>query len=365
MDWWAELWLNEGFATFVGWMAVDNLFPEWKVWTQFVTNDYANGLALDGLRSSHPIEVDVKSPSEINQIFDAISYSKGASVIRMLNAFLGQETFMNGVRVYLKKHKFSNATTLDLWAALSEASGKDIATLMYTWTRKMGYPMISVENESYDAGSKTMTLTLSQARYFATGPAEGEKEEDTVWWVPVGVVTHLSPVKPADLILTEKTGTVSFKFDDAKDGYYKLNFGSNGFFRVNLSQPQLKKLGASISKDLTAFGTPDKISVLSDAFALAVAGYGSTTGALEIIKAYEKEQEYNVLEEVDHALSKILSCFYLEAPEISAGVKELKRRIFAPKAKELGYEYPAKEDHLTALKRTLTIRAAAKAGEKS
>ena len=96
MDWWSDLWLNEGFATFVGWLAVDHLFPEWQIWTQFVTNDYASGLSLDGLVSSHPIEVDVQSPSEINQIFDAISYSKGASVIRMLNSYLGQTTFMQG-----------------------------------------------------------------------------------------------------------------------------------------------------------------------------------------------------------------------------------------------------------------------------
>lgn len=95
-DWWSELWLNEGFATFVGWLAVDNLFPEWQVWTQFLIDDYARGKDLDALRSSHPIDVDVKSPAEITQIFDAISYCKGASVIRMLNAFLGTETFKEG-----------------------------------------------------------------------------------------------------------------------------------------------------------------------------------------------------------------------------------------------------------------------------
>src|SRR5690349_3383147 len=90
----------QGFATFVGWLAVDNLFPEWQVWTQFLIDDYARGKDLDALRSSHPIDVDVKSPAEITQIFDAISYCKGASVIRMLNAFLGTETFKQGVFVF-------------------------------------------------------------------------------------------------------------------------------------------------------------------------------------------------------------------------------------------------------------------------
>jgi aminopeptidase 2 len=102
MDWWSELWLNEGFATFVGWLAVDHIFPEWNVFTSFLIGDYARGVGLDALRSSHPIEVEVNSAAEIGQIFDAISYSKGASVIRMLNDSLGGPVFAKGVSAYLK-----------------------------------------------------------------------------------------------------------------------------------------------------------------------------------------------------------------------------------------------------------------------
>jgi len=142
-----------------------------------------------------------------------------------------------------------------------------------------------------------------------------------------------------------------------------MNYGSTGFYRINLNQVQLEKLGNVISKNLSAFETTDKIGVLADSFALAVAGYGSTAGALEIVKAYEKETEYNVLEEVDHALDIILSSFYLETPAISEGILELQRRIFAPKVRELGYDYSAKEEHLTSLKRTLAIRSAANAGD--
>lgn len=157
------------------------------------------------------IEVEVKSPSEINQIFDAISYSKGASVIRMLNSFLGQETFMNGVRLYLKKHAYSNATTLHLWSSLKEASGIDVATLMFCWTRKMGYPMVTVVNEVYDSSQKTMTLTLRQQRYLKSGDlSQAEEHESPIWWIPIGVGTNMSPKKPCALILTEKEGTISF-----------------------------------------------------------------------------------------------------------------------------------------------------------
>lgn len=93
MDWWKDLYLNEGFATWAGWLSTAHIYPEWQVWTQFVNDDLQRGLSLDALRSSHPIEVPVKSPSEVHQIFDAISYSKGASVIRMLANYLGAEEF--------------------------------------------------------------------------------------------------------------------------------------------------------------------------------------------------------------------------------------------------------------------------------
>ena len=129
----------------------------------------------------------------------------------MLNSFLGQETFMNGVRLYLKKHAYSNATTLDLWSSLKEASGIDVSTLMFTWTRKMGYPMVTVVNEEYDSSQKTMTLTLRQQRYIKSGDlTDAEQNESPIWWIPIGVVTHLSPKTPSALILTEKEGTITF-----------------------------------------------------------------------------------------------------------------------------------------------------------
>ena len=131
----------------------------------------------------------------------------------MLNSFLGQETFMNGIRLYLKKHAYSNATTLDLWGSLKEASGVDVATLMFSWTRKMGYPMVTVVKEHYDSSLKTMTLTLKQQRYIKSGDLSEEEEKNSpIWWIPIGVITHLSSKKPLSLILTEKEGAISFVY---------------------------------------------------------------------------------------------------------------------------------------------------------
>ncbi|KAK5280490.1 hypothetical protein LTR40_006276 [Exophiala xenobiotica] len=131
MDWWNELWLNEGFATWVGWLAVDHLHPEWDVWSQFVAEAVQTALELDSLRASHPIEVPVRNALEVDQIFDHISYLKGSSVIRMLSNHLGQEVFLKGVGDYLKVHAYGNARTNDLWAALSAASGQDNADLAW------------------------------------------------------------------------------------------------------------------------------------------------------------------------------------------------------------------------------------------
>eukprot|EP00276_Gloeochaete_wittrockiana_P001400 CAMPEP_0184675586 /NCGR_PEP_ID=MMETSP0308-20130426/87867_1 /TAXON_ID=38269 /ORGANISM="Gloeochaete witrockiana, Strain SAG 46.84" /LENGTH=970 /DNA_ID=CAMNT_0027123301 /DNA_START=44 /DNA_END=2956 /DNA_ORIENTATION=- len=132
MEWWTHLWLNEGFATWAAYLAVDHIFPEWDMWTQFVTGNFSRALTLDGLKSSHPIEVEVKNSGEISEIFDAISYSKGASVIRMLASYLGYETFKQGLNVYLKRFTYRNAVTEDLWQALSDVSGQPIVTMMKT-----------------------------------------------------------------------------------------------------------------------------------------------------------------------------------------------------------------------------------------
>lgn len=112
MEWWTHLWLNEGFARFLEFFAVDSLFPSWNIWSQFVSSIHGSALRLDGLENSHPIEVPVNHPNEINEIFDTISYAKGASIIRMLCDHLGTEVFFRGLHDYLMKHKWGNGLLL-------------------------------------------------------------------------------------------------------------------------------------------------------------------------------------------------------------------------------------------------------------
>ena len=130
MEWWDDLWLNESFASWMGTKAVDWLFPDWEMWTQFVNMDTNRALSLDGLKNSHPIEQEVKNPAEVSQLFDAISYSKGGSVLRMLENFLTPEVFQKGLYRYLKANEYGNARTQDLWSALEGESGLPVTSIM-------------------------------------------------------------------------------------------------------------------------------------------------------------------------------------------------------------------------------------------
>jgi aminopeptidase N len=130
---------------------------------------------LDSLRTSHPIEVPVRNALEVDQIFDHISYLKGSSVIRMLAASLGQETFLRGVSDYLKAHKYGNAKTNDLWTALSKASGQDVTAIMDPWIRKIGFPVVTVAEEPGQ-------ISVRQSRFLTSGEVKPE-EDQTKWWI--------------------------------------------------------------------------------------------------------------------------------------------------------------------------------------
>ncbi|VDN11000.1 unnamed protein product [Dibothriocephalus latus] len=161
MEWWTHLWLNEGFATWTEYFA-----------TLFVSQEYARALRLDELKMSHPIEVEVNSPHEVEEIFDAVSYQKGASVIRMLNDYLGTEVFKAGLQQYIKSHQYSNTVTTDLWRALAEVSGQPVKDIMSTWTKQTGYPVLSVRPLP-SADGQSLSLGISQTRFLADGGKEG------------------------------------------------------------------------------------------------------------------------------------------------------------------------------------------------
>src|SRR5439155_1967141 len=138
MKWWDDLWLNESFATFMGTKAVDDAYPQWNVWQDFVRTQTSGSMGRDGLRSTHPIRAQINDPKEIEELVDEISYGKGASILRMIEAFIGPDQFQKGVRKYLRRFRYSNARGCDLWDSLSEASGTNVDRIMDAWISKPG-----------------------------------------------------------------------------------------------------------------------------------------------------------------------------------------------------------------------------------
>lgn len=345
MDWWNELWLNEGFATWVGWYAVDHLHPDWDVWGQFVTESMQTAFQLDSLRTSHPIEVPVKNALEVDQIFDAISYLKGSSVIRMLAAHLGVKTFLEGVSEYLKAHKYSNAKTEDLWSALSKASGQDVSAFMNPWIQKIGFPVCTVAEEPGQ-------ISIRQSRFLSAGEVKPD-EDTTTWWIPVGLKTGPQATDAQREPLTTKEDT----YRDIDTSFYKINADQTGFYRTNLPPQRLVEL----SKALDKLSVMDKIGLVGDAAALAKSGEGTTAGVLSFIEGFASETNYLVWSEVLSSLGTIRSIFSSDA-EVSTGLRSFTLKLVTTATDKIGFHFGANDDYLTGQLRALLISTAGLVG---
>ncbi|KAI5841250.1 peptidase family M1-domain-containing protein [Tricharina praecox] len=347
MDWWSELWLNEGFATWVGWLATDKFHPEWDVWGQFVTESLQTAFQLDGLRGSHPIEVEVRSALEIDQIFDHISYLKGCSTIRMLSSHLGVETFLNGVSNYLKKHAYGNATTEDLWTALGEEAGADVAGFMRNWIKTIGFPVLTVTEAPGQ-------ITVKQSRFLSTGDVKPE-EDSTTWWIPL-FLNDEAYTSSAEKVaaLTAKESTIK----NLNTSHYKLNHGQNGFYRVNYPSSRLTQLGA----DRHTLSVSDRVGLIADAAAMAFSGAGSTAGLLSFLHALSDEQSYQVWSEILSQLNKLRSLFAESSPRIRDGLTQFTLSLISPTVAKLGWEFSAGEDFLTGRLRALLLSTAGTCG---
>lgn len=343
MEWWTHLWLNEGYASFVEFLCVHHLFPAYDIWTQFVTDMYTHALQLDSLRNSHAIEVPVGHPSEIDEIFDEISYNKGASVIRMLHHYIGDEDFRKGMNLYLTRHQYKNTKTEDLWAALEETSSKPVAQVMSTWIKQMGFPVVSVSSQQ--VGSKRV-LTLKQDKFTADGQTS---TEDYFWMVPITVSTSKSPnTTTLSTVLDKKT--MQIELDDISEAdWVKVNPGTIGYYRTRYTAEMLDQLIPSI-RDQT-LPPLDRLGLLDDLFALVQAGRAPTVEVLKLIEAYRNESNYTVWTSITNSLIKLqilLSHTTLEEQFNAFGI-----RLYKPIADRLGWDAKPDENHLDTLLRSL------------
>ena len=280
MDWWKELWLNESFATWIEYWAVDTLFPSWQVFTQFVNDETGRAYDLDALESSHPVEVDLVNAEQVDEIFDAISYSKGGSILRMVVEYIGLDAFRRGMEAYLKHFAFRNARSADLWDFLGRAANVNLTGLLDSWILKQGYPVLRA---SRDASG----VRVTQNRFLARGPAPPELDT-TLWEVPVklrsGTSTNLQVLSTRVAVLPVPTPC---------SPWVKVNADQTAFCRVLYDDDLLQSLCAAIDgpASLTVL---DRLGLMLDYHAFSAAGLVSGAAAMRIFAALHTETDMTV-----------------------------------------------------------------------
>ena len=332
MTWWNGIWLNEAFATFMEMLAVDAWKPEWQRWATFGVSRAA-ALSLDGLHSTRPIEFPVTSPRDADAMFDVLTYEKGASVLRMLEQYLGAEVFRAGVREYLETHKFANADTGDLWAALGRAAHQPIPAVMDGWIFRPGYPVVTV---SRDAGGH---LVLAQQRFNylrePVPPATIEPEQP--WQVPIQLRVHGRGSVEQRVLLTEREARL--RVGEATD-LVVANAGGHGFYRVRYA-PELLE---SLLKRLDMLASIERFNLVNDAWAMAVAGLMPLTAYLDLTGRFREERDRNVwsvLAASFNAVNRILD------PGDRPRLEALVRDRVTPAFRALGWTPRPAEDELT------------------
>lgn len=341
MKWWNDLWLNESFATFMATKAVDKIYPKWDFWDQFLISEMTGGLSLDSLKSSHPIDVKVKSPAEVRQIFDEISYNKGGSVLMMLENFIGQKNFQNGMHNYLKKHQYSNATTEDLWNSLGAASGKPVRQMMNTWVRQVGYPII----EATRVDSK---IRLSQRRFLLEGAGTTRPGN---WIIPVSIRTE------GKTITKMMRGALTVPH---LGGWFKVNDGQKGFYRVRYDEDSLERLGALVEEK--KISNLDRWSVHHDLTALVLSNQYPLKHYLDFLSHYEGEDDYVVLSDIVGFLNFLY--VMLSAEKFWDEIKEFNQYFMSIIFQRTGWDPASGEKPTYALLRSSLIGSLAKLDDK-
>lgn len=354
--WWNDLWLNEGFASFVEYLGVNHTHPDWEMMEQFLLADLQNVFPLDSLASSHPISVEVDNPKKIKQLFDRISYSKGSSIIRMLEDFVGREKFKEGLSYYLRKYAFSNAETSDLWNALGEKAEMDVKTIMDTWTLQMGFPLVTI-NRGKSSGKATATQ-----KHFLLDPNANvtvSSPYDYKWYVPLTYVFEDSPQDPKMTWMNISSDEVEFSWPANK--WIKGNFKQVGFYRVHYDDDNWKALIKQLNNDHTVFTAEDRSSLINDAFNLARAGYLAYDIALGTLEYLDGETKYVPWKTALNSLG-YLDGILSERPA-NGNFQEFIRRKVKPLADKLGWENKPDDKHIQKYLRSAILRSACSAGD--
>ncbi|QOZ27920.1 M1 family metallopeptidase [Bradyrhizobium sp. CCBAU 51753] len=341
MAWWDNLWLNEGFASWMATKASEQFYPQWQSWL----NGYGAkqlAMSLDARRTSHPIQQPIADHSEAVTAFDAITYSKGQVLIRMLENYLGEQAFRDGIRKYMAAHAYGNSTTADLWRALESAAGKTITGVAASFTEQDGVPLIVAKTDCDGAAQR---LTLRQDRFvIAPLGTDAAPLAPRSWQIPVAI----GPVggKPFDEILLQ--GSAEMAAGGCGDAI-KVNLGDIGYFRVEYGP---KNRGALLSA-LPRMQVNDRLNVVADSWALVQAGRAEPATYFALLDALDPADHRAVWDQVISSLAALnrLSRDRAERPAIQAYARAKLR----PVLERVGWDGAGSADDDTALLRASLI----------
>ncbi|RVE74836.1 hypothetical protein OJAV_G00026210 [Oryzias javanicus] len=293
LRWWNDLWLNEGFASYVEYLGVDYAEPSWNVKDHIVLYEMQRAFAVDALASSHPLskgEEEVNTPTEITEMFNTISYNKGAAVLRMVSAFLTERVFVVGLSSYLNTFAFSNTDHSDLWNHLQQAVDKtpgleiphSVKDIMSRWTLQMGFPVVTID---------TRTGSINQTHFLLDPDSVVGKvsQFNYIWYVPVKWMKN--GVEQEQYWLLQKTASVDQMRVSGKE-WVLANTNVSGYFRVNYDQDNWDRLLDLLSTSHQTLPAINRAQIIDDAFNLARAKIISTKMALRTTKYLSKERDY-------------------------------------------------------------------------
>jgi puromycin-sensitive aminopeptidase len=344
MRWWDGIWLKEAFATFMELTTTEDLNPEWQVWTAFGAGKSA-ALATDGLRATRPVVYEVGRPEEAEAMFDVLTYQKGGAVLRMLEQYLGPETFRKGISQYLSAHAYGNTETRDLWTALEAVSGEPVGSIMDSWIGQGGFPLVSV-----DTGSGESTVLLRQRRFLYDG-----SESDQRWFVPINVRIQVDgEVQRHRVLLNEETAELTV---DGPVDWVIVNDGAWGFYRVRYSQEMWRRLRPA---GVQAVMDPlERLSLVSDTWAAVVAGLTDLSGWVSIVEVLGEEHDADVW----GTINGVFNFLALSADQGELRVlHDFVRRTARPAWAHLGWAPSADESSRTATARARVLESLALIG---
>ncbi|MGE5156560.1 MAG: M1 family metallopeptidase [Gemmatimonas sp.] len=352
MGWWDNLWLNEGFASWMQEKAAEQFYPQWKSWlNDDGQKQYA--MALDARRTSHPIQQKVADESEAMTAFDGITYSKGQALIRMLENWLGESTFRDGIRRYMAAHAYDNATTADLWQALELAAGKPVASVAASFTEQDGVPLVIAETT---CRGRAQHLALRQER-FAIVPTHAAAADNGAvaprhWLIPI-TAGPIGRGPRKNLLLDGSAEMPAGRCETP----IKVNLGDVGYYRTEYGPKDL----ASLSKALNAMAPDDRLNFLDDSWALVQAGRAEPSSYLALLGRLATNDQRAVWDQAIGALTRLdrLARDRTERPALQAFARAILRPVFD----RLGWDAPGSADDDDALLRASLIRTLGEFGD--